>query len=79
MSTVPILVNFSFGAFASSEYQASYHTESTDIPIDALNNFLPVNVEALYAYSKMSDSSINALGYSLMVDGQGVPFGFRYH
>jgi len=74
MSTVPILVNFSFGAFASSEYQASYHTESTDIPIDALNNFLPVNVEALYAYSKMSDSSINALGYSLMVDGQGVPF-----
>ena len=22
----------------------------------------------------MSDSSINALGYSLMVDGQGVPF-----
>ena len=74
MSTVPILVNFSFGAFASSEYQASYHTESTDIPVDALNNFLPVNVEALYAYSKISDSSINSLGYSLMVDGQGVPF-----
>ena len=74
MSAVPILVNFSYGAFAPSEYQASYHTESTDIPIDALNNFLPVNVESLYAYTKMTDSTIDALGFSLMVDGQGVPF-----
>ncbi len=74
MMGAPLLVNLTYGTFASQEYQATYFTKSIDIPLDMINNFLPVDVEELNLYSKIDSSKVNSLGYSLTVDGQGVPF-----
>lgn len=74
MSSVSILINLTYGSFASSEYKASYFTESTDLPLDAINNFLPIEVDGLNMYYKLDSSELKSLGYSLIVDGQGIPF-----
>ncbi|MDG1842304.1 MAG: T9SS type A sorting domain-containing protein [Crocinitomicaceae bacterium] len=74
MSSVSILINLTYGSFASSEYKASYFTESTDLPLDAINNFLPVDLDGLNMYYKLDSLELKSLGYSLIVDGQGIPF-----
>ena len=73
VSNASFLVQFQFGNSASVEYQASNYIENNDIPLDQLGSFLPVNISAIYGFSKNSSDSITALGYSLEIDGFEVP------
>lgn len=67
------LVQVQFGSFASSQYQATNYIENNDIPIDQIGGFLPINITAVYGYSKNSADSITSLGYSMDIDGFEVP------
>lgn len=69
-----ILVQATFGFFASQNYQASYFTQNNDLPIDLLSGFLPVAISDLNAYTHSSSSKISSIGYSLSVNSQAVPF-----
>jgi hypothetical protein len=69
-----ILVQATFGFFASQNYQASYFTQNNDLPIDLLSGFLPVAISDLNAYTHSSASKISSIGYSLSVNSQAVPF-----
>lgn len=74
MAGAPAFLNFIFGSFAPLKYQASYFIESTAIPIDQLTSFLPVTIEDLFQFSRISADSVTSIGYSMLVDGQNVPF-----
>ena len=69
-----ILVQATFGFFAPQNYQASYFTQNTDLPVELLSTFLPVSVSDLNAYTHSSSSKISSIGYSLSVNSQAVPF-----
>ena len=69
-----LLVQATFGFFAPQNYQASYFTQNTDLPIEFLSTFLPVSVSDLNAYTHSSSSKISSIGYSLSVNSQAVPF-----
>ncbi|MBM3165212.1 MAG: T9SS type A sorting domain-containing protein [Bacteroidetes bacterium] len=69
-----ILVFGTYGPLASSNYQASYFNPTNDLPLDQLSQFLPVELSNLNLYSKRTQDSITSLGYSIAVNGQGVPF-----
>jgi len=68
------LVFGTYGPIASSNYQASYFNPTNDLPLDQLSQFLPVELSDLNQYSKRTMDSITSLGYSIAVNGQGVPF-----
>ena len=74
ISSASFLVLATFGPFAQSDYKASYFNLNNDLPISQLSQFLPVAVSDLNAYSKSTVDSITALGYSINVNGQSVPF-----
>jgi len=74
VSNSTILVEAEYGFTASNEYKATYFLESRDIPIDQLNQFLPAELSDLNQFSKKTTDSITALGYSLSVNGQALPF-----
>lgn len=73
MSNVSGFVSFVFGAFAPSEYEASYYLPSQDIPIDQLGDFLPIPLEDVYQFTKKDSDSITSIGFALKVDGNEVP------
>ena len=68
------LVFGTYGPIAASNYQASYFNPTNDLPLDQLSQFLPVELSDLNQYSKRMSDSITSLGYSIAVNGQGVPF-----
>jgi len=68
------LVFGTYGPIAASNYQASYFNPTNDLPLDQLSQFLPVELSDLNQYSKRTADSITSLGYSIAVNGQGVPF-----
>lgn len=69
-----LLVFATYGPIASSNYQASYFNPTNDLPLDQLSQFLPVELSDLNQYTKRMTDSITSLGYSISVNGQGVPF-----
>ena len=68
------LVFGTYGPIAASNYQASYFNPTNDLPLDQLSQFLPVELSDLNQYSKRTADSVTSLGYSIAVNGQGVPF-----
>jgi hypothetical protein len=74
ISNSTILVEAEYGFAAATEYKATYFLESRDIPIDQLNQFLPAELSDLNQFSRKTADSITALGYSLSVNGQALPF-----
>ncbi len=74
ISNSTILVQAEYGFTAPTEYKATYFLESRDIPIDQLNQFLPAELSDLNQFSRKTADSITALGYSLSVNGQALPF-----
>jgi hypothetical protein len=74
VSNSTILVEAEYGFTAPTQYKASYFLESRDIPIDQLNQFLPAELSDLNQFSRKTADSITALGYSLSVNGQALPF-----
>lgn len=74
MAGVPAFIQFIFGSFAPVKYQASYYIESTAIPVDQLTSFLPVTIEDIFQFTRTTADSMTSVGYSMVVDGNDVPF-----
>jgi hypothetical protein len=69
-----LLILATFGPIAPTPYRATYFNLTNDLPIDQFSAFLPVELSNLSQYTKRTSSQINSLGYSIDVQGQGVPF-----
>ena len=69
-----ILVFTTYGPLAPNKYKATYFNPTNDLPLDQLSQFLPVALSDLNQYTKRMADSITSLGYSIAVNGQGVPF-----
>ena len=67
------LILATYGPFAGS-YSATYFNLTTELPIDQLSAFLPIEISDLSQYTKRSNNAITSIGYSINVQGQGVPF-----
>ena len=72
-NTAGPLITFSFGAFADEAYQATNYFPSTDIPLDAAGDFLPVSISEVNQFSKHADSSADLVGLSINVEGTNIP------
>ena len=74
VSSASLLVQIRFGSFAPTRYVSDYYNSYTGLPFDQFGNFLPVNIEDIYRFTKINNDSISFPGYSLLVDGNDVPF-----
>lgn len=70
----PAFIQFIFGTFAPVKYQANYFIESTALPIDQLTSFLPVTIEDIFQFTRITADSMTSVGYSMVVDGNNLPF-----
>ena len=69
-----ILIIATYGPIASTPYKATYFNLTNDLPIDQFSAFLPIELSNLSQYTRRTNSQINSIGYSIDVQGQGVPF-----
>lgn len=69
-----ILILATYGPIASTPYKATYFTLTNDLPIDQFSAFLPIEISNLSQYTRRTSSQINSIGYSIDVQGQGIPF-----
>lgn len=72
-----MIVNFQFGPFAPSKYQADIIQEYDGIPFDLINEFIPMDVpiEGINRIIKTNDEKVEIVGYSIKASGQQL--GFR--
>jgi len=78
MTTYPLtqagqLSNFLFGSFAAVPYRATYFAHATDLPLDQWTASFPVTFDEISLFTKNTTSSINSVGYEIVISGQGVP------
>ncbi|MEY5000513.1 MAG: hypothetical protein RLZZ211_549 [Bacteroidota bacterium] len=69
-----LLIIASYGPFASTPYKATYFNLTNDLPLDQFSAFLPIELSNLSQYTRRTSSQINSIGYSIDVQGQGLPF-----
>lgn len=75
ITSAPILVQASYGFFASSEYQADYYTPNQDFALaDIPANLIPITIDRVDEFIKVENNQITKVGYSVNVQGQGLPF-----
>lgn len=74
MANASAFVNFIFGIFAPSNYQATYFSPNNDLPLDQVSGFLPVPITDVFQFSKKNNDSITSIGFAISVDGNEVPF-----
>lgn len=72
-TNLPLLINFVFGTAAPTNYRATYFLPSTELPIDQASAFLPVTISNLDQYTRKTTDSITSIGYSMKINGNGVP------
>jgi hypothetical protein len=61
-----------FGSSVIPTYRASYYLPATDLPFDFLGDFLQVNIENLYRFYRRTNTSLNIVGLSLVIEGFGL-------
>ena len=66
------LSNLFFGSFAPSAYRANYWNLATDLPLDQLTASFPLSIDAISLFTKDATSSINSVGYEMVISGQGI-------
>lgn len=71
-SGLPFLLNLVYGPNAQVNYRASYFMDA-NIPLDLIGDFLPVAIDEVSQYSKLSPDSLTLLGLSMSIDGNGIP------
>jgi len=69
-----LLILATYGPIASTPYKATYFNLTNDLPIDQFSAFLPIELSNLSQYTRRTNTQINSIGYSIDVQGQGVPF-----
>lgn len=67
-------VQFMFGMFAPVDYQATNFVASDAIPLDLIGQFLPINISEVNQMSKISSSAVTSVGFSLVLEGNEIPF-----
>jgi hypothetical protein len=67
-----VLIQNSFGITSPPTYRASYYLPATDLPIGQFGAFLPVNIENLYRFFRRTNTSLNIIGLSLVIEGFGL-------
>lgn len=70
----PLFIQFLLGSFATTEYRSTYYVESTAIPVAQLTSFLPVSIENIYQFTRLTTDSITSVGFSLNIAGNEIPF-----
>lgn len=73
LSSATFLIDFTYGAFAPSKYQATNALPNNDLPLDQLTGFLPISITEVKQYSKNSVDSITSIGLSMNIEGNEVP------
>lgn len=68
------LIQMRFGNFAPAKYISDYYNSYAGIPFDQFGNFLPVNIEDIFRFTKIDSDSVSFTGYSMLVEGNDVPF-----
>jgi len=68
------LVQLRFGSFAPARYISDYYNTYSGIPFDQFGAFLPVNIEDLFRFTKIDSDSVSYPGYSMLIDGNDIPF-----
>jgi hypothetical protein len=66
------LIQNSFGMISPPAYRASYYLPATDLPIGQFGAALPVNIENLYRFFRRTNTSLNIIGLSLVIEGFGL-------
>ena len=61
------LVNLFFGP-GGGDYEAEYFL-SLDLPLDQVGQFLPVNIEDAFRFTKITEDSLSFVGIAIEVDG----------
>lgn len=74
ISNASSLSGFLFGGFAPTKYQANYFIASDALPLDQIGGILPVSIEDIFQFSKITADSITSIGFSISVQGTEIPF-----
>ena len=74
MSNAPLFVQALYGLFAPTTYQADYYTSATSLPFDLLPASLPVTIEDVNQFTRVTNDSLTQVGFSLVANGQEIPF-----
>ena len=74
ISSASTFIQFVFGTFAPSDYQATNSLPSNAIPLDQVSGFLPIEITDVNQYTKNGNDSITSVGLSVVVSGTEVPF-----
>lgn len=74
ITEIGFLVQATYGAFAPTPYQASFFYNTDDLPVNQLNQFLPVELNNLNTFVKKTNDRMTKVGYSINVNGNDVPF-----
>lgn len=72
-SQMSLLTQIQFGSFAPASYKATYFQKVTNLPLDQLT-MLPVTIDKIFQYSRLTADSMTSIGYSISVSGSEVPF-----
>lgn len=73
VNQLPLFAQLQYGMFAPINYQATFFQPSTDLPLEQLT-FLPVTINDIFGYSKLSNDSLTFVGYSMVINGNEIPF-----
>lgn len=73
-SAINGLAMLHFGTFAATKYKASYFMESSALPIAQVAQLISLPIETLYEYTRITNDSLTAVGYSFLVNGLQIAF-----
>ena len=68
------LSTYIFGSLAPTNYETTMFHKSEDIPLDQIAAFLPLPIEDFLGYKRKTAESLTAIGYSLSIQGNSIPF-----
>lgn len=75
VSQASFLVQAVFGLFGSSDYQANYFTENQAFALANIPpTLMPITIDQVDEYIKVDNNAITKVGYSVSIQGQGIPF-----
>jgi hypothetical protein len=73
VSTAGPLIQLVFGTFAPAKYAASYFLPNNTLPFESLPPLLPITIDDISSFYKVTPTFLNQVGYSLSVNGTKVP------
>lgn len=67
------IAQFTFGTFASASHKASYYAPNTTLPLGNLPAQVPIQITDINSFMKLDASALKQVGYTLVINGQGIP------